>query len=47
VRAASALAESYAAMVSGVLVGLAEALTSGAAEAPAPKAPAKKATKRG
>jgi hypothetical protein len=42
VRAASALAESYAAMVSGVLVGLSEALTTGAAEAPAKKTAAKK-----
>jgi hypothetical protein len=44
VRAASALAESYAAMVSGVLVGLSEAMTSGAAEAPAKKAAPKKKT---
>ena len=44
VRAASVLAESYAAMASGVLVGLSEALATGGAEgaAPAKKAPAKK-----
>ena len=46
VRAASALAESYAAMVSGVLVGLSQALTSGASDASANKAPAKKSAKR-
>lgn len=37
VRAATALAESYAAMASGVLVGLSEALSPGAAPAPATK----------
>jgi hypothetical protein len=37
VRAATALAESYAAMASGVLVGLSEALTGTAAPAPAAK----------
>lgn len=37
VRAATALAESYAAMASGVLVGLSEALSPGAAPAPAAK----------
>ena len=44
VRAASVLAESYAAMASGVLVGLSEALATGGVEnaAPAKKAPAKK-----
>ena len=42
VRAATVLAESYAAMASGVLVGLSEALTASAAPAPA----AKKATPR-
>ena len=45
VRAASALAESYAAMASGVLVGLSQALTPGAAAedaAPAAKPAAKK-----
>jgi hypothetical protein len=48
VRAASALAESYAAMVSGVLVGLSQALVSGASEAPAAKkAAAGKSAKRG
>ena len=40
-RAAQALAESYTAMVSGVLLGMSEALQSGAAPA-AKKAPAKK-----
>jgi hypothetical protein len=45
VRAASVLAESYAAMASGVLVGLSEALVPREAASPAPatKAPAKKA----
>jgi hypothetical protein len=44
VRAATALAESYAAMASGVLVGLSEALAPREAAAPAPakKAAAKK-----
>jgi hypothetical protein len=45
VRAASALAESYAAMASGVLVGLSEALATRDADSAAPpakKAPAKK-----
>jgi hypothetical protein len=43
VRAASALAESYAAMASGVLVGLSEALAGRESAAPAAnKAPAKK-----
>lgn len=37
VRAATVLAESYAAMASGVLVGLSEALGQGGGEAPAPK----------
>jgi hypothetical protein len=45
VRAATALAESYAAMASGVLVGLSEAL-SPRSEAAAPKPAAKKAAKR-
>jgi hypothetical protein len=45
VRAATALAESYAAMASGVLVGLSEALAGGAASSPAPAA-AKKAAAR-
>ncbi len=44
VRAATVLAESYAAMASGVLVGLSEALTGSAASAPAPAA--KKAAPR-
>lgn len=43
VRAATALAESYAAMASGVLVGLSEALAPGAPPSPpAPPAPAAK-----
>jgi hypothetical protein len=42
VRAATVLAESYAAMASGVLVGLSEALGSREAAAPAKKAAAKK-----
>jgi hypothetical protein len=42
VRAASALAESYAAMASGVLVGLSQALAPQEDAAPAKKAPAKK-----
>jgi hypothetical protein len=37
-RAAQALAESYAAMASGVLVGMMSALEQGRAEVPAPKA---------
>ena len=45
VRAATALAESYAAMASGVLVGLSEAL-SPRSEAPAPKPAPRKAAKR-
>jgi hypothetical protein len=44
VRAATVLAESYAAMASGVLVGLSEALAP--REKTAPNAPAKKAAKR-
>jgi hypothetical protein len=44
VRAATALAESYAAMASGVLVGLSDALSSG--RRAAPEAPAKKAASR-
>lgn len=36
-RAAQALAEGYSAMVSGVLLGMSEALKAGAAPAPAPK----------
>jgi hypothetical protein len=47
VRAAQVMAESYAAMVSGVLVGMSEALQSGGkAAADAPAAPAAKARKR-
>jgi hypothetical protein len=42
VRAASALAESYAAMASGVLVGLSQALAPPEDAAPAKKAPVKK-----
>jgi hypothetical protein len=42
VRAATALAQSYAAMASGVLVGLSEALAPGETAAPAKKAAAKK-----
>ena len=42
VRAATALAESYAAMASGVLVGLSEALVPGEPAAPVKKAAAKK-----
>ena len=42
VRAATALAESYAAMASGVLVGLSEAMASRETAPPAKKAPAKK-----
>jgi len=45
VRAATVLAESYAAMASGVLVGLSEAL-SPRSEAPAPKPAAKKTARR-
>jgi hypothetical protein len=47
VRAATVLAESYAAMASGVLVGLSEALSpkSSSADAPAPKPAAKKRTR--
>jgi hypothetical protein len=45
VRAATVLAESYAAMASGVLVGLSEALAGGGA-APAPAAAPKKAAPR-
>ena len=41
-RAAQALAESYAAMASGVLVGMMSALEQGRSEAPAPKSAAKK-----
>ena len=41
-RAAQALAESYAAMASGVLVGMMSALEQGGSAAPAPKAAAKK-----
>jgi hypothetical protein len=41
VRAASALAESYAAMASGVLVGLSQALAPQETAAPAKKAAAK------
>jgi hypothetical protein len=44
VRAATVLAESYAAMASGVLVGLSEALAP--REAAAPAAPAKKEAAR-
>ena len=44
-RAAQALAESYTAMVSGVLLGMSEALQSGAGAAAAPSAPASKARK--
>lgn len=40
VRAATVLAESYAAMASGVLVGLSEAMSQGGAAEPAPKKPA-------
>lgn len=40
VRAATVLAESYAAMASGVLVGLSEAMSQGGATEPAPKKPA-------
>jgi hypothetical protein len=39
-RAATVLAESYAAMASGVLVGLSEAMSQGSATEPAPKKPA-------
>ena len=39
-RAATVLAESYAAMASGVLVGLSEAMSQGGAAEPAPKKPA-------
>ena len=41
-RAAQALAEGYAAMASGVLVGMMSALEQGRSEAPAPKSAAKK-----
>jgi hypothetical protein len=41
-RAAQALAESYTAMVSGVLLGMSEALQSGAAAAPSPGSKGKK-----
>jgi hypothetical protein len=46
-RAAQAMAESYTAMVSGVLIGMSDALQGKAAAAPAPaSAAAKKATRR-
>lgn len=46
IKAAQALAESYTSMVSGVLLGLSEAMTGGAAAAPAPAAKSARTTKK-
>ena len=46
IKAAQALAESYTSMVSGVLLGLSEAMTGGAAAAPAPAAKSTRTTKK-